>query len=199
MKPISAQGQGVKGAGKNQPVDCCAATARTECFQEAWEWLRSHKENIVLSAEAAAPFIFPAQRPASPDLFRGTDPVSSACTFLAKIACRFSQSPLEVLFLFQREPLCTWSHLQVSNCWSCQIRDFSDSESLHLPSCFQISVISSIMFISVFLQIKRKDVNSFSNHISCILLILFSCYYGMGRESTARSTVEGNDMSSSGF
>lgn len=90
MKPINTQGQGVKGAGKNQPMGCCATTAPTEHFQEAWEWLWGHKEIIVLSAQTAALFIFPAQRPASPDLFRGTDPVSSSCTFLAKIACRFS-------------------------------------------------------------------------------------------------------------
>jgi len=52
------------------------------------------------------------------------------------------------------------------------------------------------MFIS-FLAKKRKDVNSFSNHLSCIL-ILFLHYQGKGRESAVRSTVESNDTSSSG-
>ena len=52
----------------------------------------------VLSAQDTAPFLFPAQRPPtafrSPNLLRGTDPVSNCGTFLAKITGRVSHSIL---------------------------------------------------------------------------------------------------------
>lgn len=91
MKPIDTQGRGVKGAGQSQLAECPKTTSPTDGFQKAQGWLWGHRENIVLSAQATALFLFPVQRTSStPDLHRGTDPVSSCCAFLAKIASRIS-------------------------------------------------------------------------------------------------------------
>lgn len=86
------QGRGVRGAGQSQFAECPKTTSPTDGFQKAQGWLWGHMENIVLSAQATTLFLFPAQRTSSsPDLLRDTDPVSSCCAFLAKIASRISR------------------------------------------------------------------------------------------------------------